>query len=702
MVKLETDSLSSGYLEQISVTELRGVGPSGAEKLAKLNIHSVQDILFHLPLRYQDRTHIMPMNALRHLDHVLIEGTIIDQQIYFAKRRQLVLSLQDAQGVVQLRFFYFSTAQQRRLSLGTRLRCFGEVRWWHKTFVMIHPEYHIIEKGGILAVDDCLTPIYPSTEGLQQKTWIELTTQALCLAKNYILEDYLIPTWRAQFQDFSLLEALDYLHRPPTGASLNMLQEGQHPAQQRLAFEELLAHFLSLQQLRQQWQQHAAFPLPCQTGLKDKLLAALGFQLTSAQQRVCSEVERDLGQSYPMLRLVQGDVGSGKTVIAALAALQTIANGQQVALMVPTELLAEQHYRKFKQWFEPLGIRVGWLSGSLKTKAKRNALENILLGLEDIVIGTHALFQQNVRFKQLALAIVDEQHRFGVHQRLALQTKGQDTTDYPHQLIMTATPIPRTLAMTVYADLDLSIIDELPPGRQPISTTVLNNQKRDAVIKRIHALCQQGGQAYWVCTLIEESDVLQSQAASVCADELRQSLQDVSVGLIHGRMSSDEKARAMLAFKVGDIRLLVATTVIEVGVDVPNASLMVIENAERLGLAQLHQLRGRIGRGSVKSHCVLLYQQPLSETAKSRLQVMRETNDGFKIAQQDLKIRGSGEVLGTRQAGLQQFRIADIFRDKALIPQARKVAKLYLQNHPQQAEQLLKRWVGERKQFARV
>tara|TARA_R110000868_G_scaffold380784_1_gene646925 strand:+ start:95291 stop:97348 length:2058 start_codon:yes stop_codon:yes gene_type:complete len=683
------------------VSELHGVGKQLTEKLAKLDIHSVQDILFHLPSRYQDRTRITPMRNLRHGDHAVIEGEVLKADVAFGKKRSLNVTLKDASGFVQLRFFYFNKAQQQQLKTGVRLRCFGEARSWQGGCTMIHPEYRQVKKGEPLDVAENLTPIYPTTEGLNQNKWRQLSDQALAYVERDIaIADYLPEAILKQYQLMNLKDALLYVHRPPPDADQPALVEGVHPAQQRLAFEELLAFQLSMQQLRKQAQQYEAPILTAQTDCLKRFQKNLSFELTNAQQRVVKDITDDIVKPVPMLRLIQGDVGSGKTVVAAIAALLAVDNDYQVAIMAPTELLAGQHLINFTAWLEPLGIRVGWLSGSLTVKQRRSSLENIAMGLDQVIIGTHALFQEAVEFKQLALVIIDEQHRFGVHQRLALHDKGKQGDVHPHQLIMTATPIPRTLAMTAYADLDTSVIDELPPGRTPVKTAVVGNTRRQEVVERVNEMCQAGGQVYWVCTLIEESENLQCQAAEDATSKLRAQLPELNIGLVHGRMSAKEKEQVMTAFANNELQLLVATTVIEVGVNVPNATLMIIENAERLGLAQLHQLRGRVGRGAKESHCVLLYQAPLSHIAKDRLTTMRETTDGFKIAEKDLQIRGPGEVLGTRQTGLQQFQIADILRDQGLLPEIQQLAGQFISQYPEQSQQLIQRWVGSKQQFA--
>ncbi len=674
-----------------TIDTLKGVGPKMLEHLQKLGLKQLQDLLFHLPLRYQDKTQVYPMASLRHGQEVLIEGKVDHCSIIFKQRRMMVCQISDGSGTaITLRFFYFSNAQQQALSTGTWVRCFGEVRQGRYSFEMIHPEYKIIDNTPI-ELTQSLTPIYPSTKGLQQKTLLRLINEAMQYIES--LQELFSEPLRQQYQLITLKEALLTLHQPTAKHSVEQLLNSNHPARQRLIFEELVAHHLSLRKFREYSRQIKAIQLTTKNKLYKKLLQSLPFKLTDAQQRVIKEIQQDMQQSYPMGRLVQGDVGSGKTLVAAAAALTAIEAGYQVALMVPTEILAEQHFKSFTQWFEPLGLRISLLSGKQKVAQRRDNLENIALGLSNLVIGTHALFQDAVKFKKLSLLIIDEQHRFGVHQRLSLREKGKQGEFYPHQLVMTATPIPRTLAMTAYADMDYSVIDELPPGRKAINTVVLPNTRRNAIIERINAVCQQGAQAYWVCTLIEESEVLQCQDAEETLRLLQQSLPELNIGLVHGRMSAAEKDSAMQAFKSKKTHLLVATTVIEVGVDVPNASLMIIENAERLGLAQLHQLRGRIGRGTTASHCLLMYQAPLSEIAHKRLEALRNSNDGFEIARIDLEIRGPGDVFGTRQTGELQFRIADLLRDQALLPDIQTAAEIIIKQHPDNIQPLIDRWI---------
>ncbi|BDQ64547.1 ATP-dependent DNA helicase RecG [Shewanella xiamenensis] len=688
-------------LDLVPITELKGVAKRVAEKLAKLGITTVQDLLFHLPLRYEDRTQIYPIAALMPGNYGTIEAEIQSTQILQGRKRMLVCNVRDDTGSMSLRFFNFSMAQRNAMQNGLMIRAYGEIRRGSHQAEIVHPEYKIVYPGEDIHLSDTLTPIYPTTEGLKQASWIKLTEQALELLEDGGLTE-LLPA-HLQPNNMSLKQALQTLHRPHAGISQFDLELGQHPAQQRLVQEELLAHNLSMLRLRQRSNLDAAVTMHATGQLLNPFLASLPFKPTGAQQRVVAEIGKDLAQPHPMMRLVQGDVGSGKTLVAALAALQAIENGYQVAMMAPTELLAEQHAANFAAWFEPLGLKVGWLAGKLKGKARAQSLADIESGAAQMVIGTHAIFQQQVIFHRLALIIIDEQHRFGVHQRMGLREKGINQGFHPHQLIMTATPIPRTLAMTAYADLDTSIIDELPPGRTPVTTVAIPDSRRNEVLERVrNSVITDKRQAYWVCTLIEESEVLECQAAEDTAEELRLSLPELTIGLVHGRMKGAEKQQIMADFKAGTINLLVATTVIEVGVDVPNSSLMIIENPERLGLAQLHQLRGRVGRGAVASHCVLLYKAPLSQTASQRLNVLRQSNDGFVIAQKDLEIRGPGEVLGTKQTGLAELKIADLVRDQALIPHIQKLANHVMSQAPDAVDAIIHRWLGHRQQYVQA
>ncbi|WP_430460886.1 ATP-dependent DNA helicase RecG [Thalassolituus sp. LLYu03] len=692
------------------LTDLKGVGPKLAEQLEKLNIRTLADLFFHLPFRYEDRSRITPIGAVQPMRPAVVQGEVRAASVLFGKRRSLLVKIQDHTGTLSIRFYHFNAAQKNQFRTGNTIRCYGEPRRGASGLELYHPEYTLLEDGLDAGLEPSLTPVYPATDGISQQRLRLLHEQALGLlaADQVDLTDLLPHQWLQQWQLPTLKDALLFLHNPPRDTRLEQLESGQHPAQRRLILEELLAHQLSLHKLRSEVQSDAAPAIRSAKTLQNALLAGLPFTPTGAQSRVVNEIEQDLQQPYPMLRLVQGDVGSGKTLVAALAACDVLEAGFQVALMAPTEILAEQHLNNLTNWFAPLGIRTGWLAGKVKGKARERALQEIASGEAQLVVGTHALFQDDVLFARLGLIIIDEQHRFGVHQRLALREKGAHTELSPHQLIMTATPIPRTLAMSAYADLDTSVIDELPPGRSPITTVAISDQRRTDVIERVNSACartEDGGenaQAYWVCTLIEESEALQCQAAENTAQELTEALPHLRIGLVHGRMKPAEKADVMARFKAHELDLLVATTVIEVGVDVPNASLMIIENPERLGLAQLHQLRGRVGRGSAKSHCVLLYKSPLSFTSKQRLQVMRDSQDGFYIAEQDLMIRGPGELLGTRQTGLQLLRVADLQRDGDLLPQVRQMAEQLWSHHPHTVDPLIDRWLGDASRFATV
>ncbi len=697
------DAARPTLIEPLPITALKGIGPRLAERLRRLGLHTVADVLLHLPLRYQDRGRVTAIGQLQPGTEAQVEALVTSSEVTARGRRCLLCRLSDGTGVLTLRFFHFSPAQRQWLGQpDARLRCFGEVRpSYGGGLEMIHPECRRLDADPP-PVENRLTPIYPATAGLQQFTLRGLAEQALeQLDAAALLPEWLPPVILAQLRLPSIAEAVRLLHQPPADTAVAELESGRHPARRRLAFEELLAHQLSLRRLRESTRRQAAPPL-AGGGLCQRFVERLPFALTAAQQRVLAEIAADLAQPRPMLRLLQGDVGSGKTVVAAAAALRAVESGAQAALMAPTELLAEQHDRNLRTWLEPLGIEVAWLTGRLTGKARRLALERLASGAVQVAVGTHALFQEAVVFAELALAIVDEQHRFGVHQRLALREKGRAGGRCPHQLIMTATPIPRTLAMSAYADLDTSTIDELPPGRLPVTTVAAPDSRRDEVIERIRRACREGRQAYWVCPLIEESEALQCQAATVTAEYLSERLPELRIGLAHGRLPAAAKEAAMVAFKAGALDLLVATTVIEVGVDVPNASLMIIENAERLGLAQLHQLRGRIGRGATASSCVLLYRPPLSQTAHARLAVLRECHDGFEIARRDLELRGPGEVLGTRQTGEQSLRVADLLRDQDLLNAARYAADRLLRDHPERVEPLIRRWIGAGARYGEV
>ena len=675
-------------LDQADVTSLSGVGPALAGKLAKLGIRTLQDVLFHLPLRYEDRTQVTPIGALQPSTTALIEGKVLACDIAFGRRRSLLAKVQDHTGTLTIRFFHFSRVQQTNLENSSTIRCFGEVRRGAAGLEMYHPEYEPADSP----LETSLTPVYPSTEGLTQQRFRKIIDQVLNLMKSGKVIDS-IGNQYPELKTPDINQALITAHNPSPDVNPAVLADGTHPALSRLAFEELLAHHLSMRKIKQQAQQLPGKAFAKSSPSHFAFLNNLGFSLTNAQSKVTEEIQTDLRRPVPMLRLVQGDVGSGKTVVAALASLSAFDSGYQTVIMAPTEILSEQHFLNFSEWLSPLGVQIAWLTGKVKGKKQTETLALLENGAASVIIGTHALFQDSVKFHNLGLVVIDEQHRFGVHQRLALRQKGETNGQLPHQLVMTATPIPRTLTMSLYADMDVSVIDELPPGRQPITTTVLPDTRRPDVVARIAAACQDGNQAYWVCTLIEESEAMQCQAAEVTAQQLAEVLIDLKVGLIHGRMKAQEKTDVMNAFKGGEIDLLVATTVIEVGVDVPNASLMVIENPERLGLAQLHQLRGRIGRGTKESFCLLLYHPPLGVISKQRLNVMRESQDGFVIAEEDLKIRGPGEIFGSRQSGELQFKIADIVRDGHMLDEIRTLADKILVQDNKTAESLMQRWL---------
>lgn len=687
---------TAAALHKVPVLALRGVGPSIAARLAKLGVISVQDVLFQLPSRYQDRTRNTPLTEVAPGLHTQVEVEVVGNEIAVGRRRSLLVTTTDgSHHKLTLRFFHFSQAQKARLECGARLRCFGEVRRGPRGLEMVHPEYQHLGADDD-GPEETLTPVYPSTEGVQQAIWRKLSDQALALldagsAVHDLLAD--LPTGTLQLP--TLTEALRTLHRPHRGADLESLLEGSHPARIRLAFEELLSHRLAMLNLRDRARSCNATALTASGQLRAKLMERLPFNPTRAQSRVIEEICTDLATPHPMQRLVQGDVGSGKTLVAAAAAAQAVDSGVQVAMMAPTELLAEQHFHNFDAWFTSLGVSIGWLSGKQSPAQRRAGQTAVTSGQTAIVVGTHALFQQDVAFDNLGLIIIDEQHRFGVAQRQALRDKGPRASVVPHQLIMTATPIPRTLAMTSCADLDYSVIDELPAGRQPVTTVAVSSERRADVVARVASAISKGCQAYWVCTLIEESETLAAEAAEATATALAEALAPHTIELVHGRLKPAEKDARMQRFKRGDVNLLVATTVIEVGVDVPNASLMIIENPERLGLAQLHQLRGRVGRGTAESNCVLLYNPPLSPNVRDRLAVLRETNDGFEIAERDLELRGSGEIFGTRQTGELAFRIANITTDRGLLPAVANAASHLRSHQPDRIPLLLMRWLGE-------
>lgn len=675
---------------------LSGVGPALAEKLAKCGLHTLQDLLFHLPYRYQDRTRITPIRDLRANDWCVITGDVCKTEIKQGKQTTLHCYVADKTGFIKLRFFHFHPQQLKRFHEQAKIRAFGEVRQFANQLEIVHPEYQFLDPNGECPVDETLTPIYPSTQGLSQTRLRQLIKQTITTYQEALSDlEWMNPSQLQQHGFLPLPIAIEQLHNPPPDISMYALEEGSHPALKRLAFDELLAQRLSMQFARLQRHALKAPSLPPNSPLISSFLSKLPFTLTSAQHRVFEEIQSDLREQKPMLRLVQGDVGAGKTVLAALAAIQAIAAGYQVAFMAPTDILSEQHAQTLQQWLLPLNMSVQRLSGKMKSQERKKVLTQLANHDIQLLVGTHALFQDLVTFSRLGLVIIDEQHRFGVEQRLRLQQKGKTEQESPHQLLMTATPIPRTLAMTQFAHLELSVLDELPPGRTPITTAILNQEKRQPIITRLDAAITTGRQAYWVCTLIEDSEKQQCIAAISTANQLQTQLPHLRIGLVHGRMKSAEKEQTMMAFKQGDIDLLVATTVIEVGVDVPNASLMIIENAERLGLSQLHQLRGRVGRGPRQSHCLLLYQTPLSPAGAERLRMMRETTDGFVIAEKDLQLRGGGEVLGTQQTGYHRYKIANLQRDHVLFSSLPSMASQLLSHQSQLARIITTRWLGD-------
>ncbi|MFA6162142.1 MAG: ATP-dependent DNA helicase RecG [Methylobacter sp.] len=687
-----------------SVALLTGIGAQTANRLEKLGIRIIQDLIFHLPHRYEDRTRVYPIGTLAAGMTVLICGKVELTDILPRGRTSLVCRISDGTGFITLKFFHFTVNQHNALKPGTLISCFAEVRYGFAGLEMVHPEYKVITNPDSCITETRLTPVYPLTEGLSQNLIRKAIRQALALCSNEpeLLTDWIPESILKQCHYPSLAEAIQTLHAPDESVTIEALQNGSVPALKRLAFEELLTHYLSLRKSKNKIKAWQAPEFISDKITTDHFIRSLPFKLTGAQQRVIAEIEADCRAQHPMMRLVQGDVGSGKTVVSAYAALLALTAGYQVAVMAPTELLAEQHFRNFSAWFDGFQTQVVFLTGQLKGNARKNVLQSLADGTAGIIIGTHALFQGSVNFHRLGLIIIDEQHRFGVHQRLALREKGQQNGLRPHQLVMTATPIPRTLAMLQYSDLDISIIDELPPGRKPIVTSVIPAERRDDVIDRINSWIDKKRQVYWVCTLIEESEVLQCEAAEKTAERLIQALPNARVALIHGRMKSAEKDIIMQAFKNHQLDLLVATTVIEVGVDVPNAGLMIIENPERLGLSQLHQLRGRVGRGDDDSYCLLMYQSPLSDTARHRLGVLRGSNDGFVIAEKDLELRGPGEVMGTRQTGQMHFKIADLARDADLLDNIQQIGEQFFTASPEAVQPLIDRWLGESTEYAEV
>jgi ATP-dependent DNA helicase RecG len=673
-------------------------------KLARLGLHTDFDLVLHLPLRYEDETHVTPIAEARHGVPVLVEGDIVSSEVAFRPRRQLVLKVRDESGLLFVRFLNFYPSHGRSLAAGARVRLYGEVRPGFFGGEMVHPRFRVLR--GLEPLADALTPVYPTTAGLPQVVLRRMVNEALDRAD---LSDTLPAEVRSRLRLVPFAEALLALHRPAPRADAAALEGRTHPAWRRMKFDELLGQQLSMRlHYRARRRDRAPALAPAAT-LTARLLDRLAFRLTNAQVRAWNEIQHDLAEAHPMNRLLQGDVGSGKTVVAALAALRAVEGGWQAAVMAPTEILAEQHHRKFAEWLEPLGVRVAWLTGGGGARERKQALAAVAAGDVQVAVGTHALFQERVAFARLALAIVDEQHRFGVRQRLALRDKAgrrrgaPDAQDYaPHQLMMSATPIPRTLSMSYYADLDTSVIDELPPGRTPVMTKLVADARRDEVVRRIRAACREGRQAYWVCPLIEESEAVELQTAIDTHARLAAELPELAVGLVHGRLSPAEKASVMDEFKTARIQLLVATTVIEVGVDVPNASLMVVEHAERFGLAQLHQLRGRVGRGTAESACILLYQNPLSDGARARLRIIYGHTDGFRIAHEDLLLRGPGEYLGARQSGAPLLRFADLVRDADLLESARPVAEALLDGAPDEAARHVRRWMSGRAELMRA
>ena len=689
-----------GKKENHSVNIIKGVGPKISLSLSNLGIHSVEDAVFHLPYRYEDRTKVIPISEAPYEEPILIEGEIIKSTVVFRGRRMLITEIFDGTGRLTMRMFSFAMAQHNSLKEGLMIRCFGTIRHGPKGKEMIHPQYQVFPKEEPIKIEENLTPIYPSTTNLQQGRLRRIIQGALSYcSQNNLLKENWIKDSENSFEN--LLGALEFIHNPPTEVDIEVLSSGQHPAQRKLIKEELVAHILCSGMLKRETERRKSPLMKLPSIKEDEFMISLGFSLTNAQKKVWEEIKNDFKKDIPMRRLLQGDVGSGKTVIAAFAALQASQNGLQTAFMCPTEILSEQHHDNLSNWFSDLGIKVGILLGSTKAKDRKKILSDLRNGTIDILIGTHALFQKDVIFQAVGLTIIDEQHRFGVHQRFSLLEKGGNKELSPHQLIMTATPIPRTLAMTVYGALDTSIIDELPPGRLPVKTSSRPNSMRKKVIKRIEQVCLEGQRAYWVCTLIEDSDELEAQAAEELFKEISDQIPKVKVGLVHGRLKKEEKDKVIEQFRKGQIKLLVCTTVIEVGMDVPEASLMIIENPERLGLAQLHQLRGRVGRkADTDSHCLLLYKKPLSDLAEKRIKTLEKTNDGFVIAEKDLELRGGGDIHGLRQSGLINLKIANPIRDADLLESAQQEAFAIAKNNEVQARALIDRWIGTREDYS--
>ena len=692
--------MPEGNNKKHPIQNIRGVGPKIAESLSNLGIYQVEDAVFHLPYRYEDRTNLTPIGDAPYETPLLIEGEIVKSTVVFRGRRMLITEIYDGTGRLTMRMFHFALAQHKNLKEGCKIRCFGTIRHGPKGKEMIHPQYQVFSEGDEIEIEDHLTPIYPSTSNLQQGRIRKMIQESILYCqKNSLLKENWETEDEGSFKD--LLSALTFIHNPPTETSLELLSLGQHPAQRKLIKEELVAHILCSGMLKRETELRKSPLMQLASTHEDIFIDSLGFVLTNAQTRVWNEIKQDFNKETPMRRLLQGDVGSGKTVIAALATLQASHNDLQTAFMCPTEILAEQHYENLTKWFVVLGIKVDLLLGSTKAKDRKRILSDLQTGKTQVLLGTHALFQKDVVFKSVGLTIIDEQHRFGVHQRFTLLEKGGDKEKSPHQLIMTATPIPRTLSMTVYGALDTSIIDELPPGRRPVETTSRPNSMRNKVIKRIEEVCLEGQRVYWVCTLIEDSDELEAQAAEELFKEISNEIPKVKTGLVHGRLKKEEKDRVINRFRQGDIQLLVCTTVIEVGVDVPEATLMIIENPERLGLAQLHQLRGRVGRkADTDSHCLLLFREPLADLAKERISTMESTNDGFVIAEKDLELRGGGDIHGLRQSGLMNLKIANPIRDSDLLESAQQEALLIAKTNELQARSLIHRWIGARLDYS--
>lgn len=692
--------MTEDFRDLHAINNLKGVGPKSTQSLNNLGIFSISDAAFHLPFRYEDRSFITKIGEANYQTPVLIEGEIMKSTVVFRGRRMLFSEIYDGTGKLTMRMFNFAMAQHKALEEGKMIRCFGTITPGPNGKQMIHPQYQVFEKEDSIDIEKNLTPIYPTTSGLQQNKLRKIIEDSLDFCdKNNILKE---ESRNKHYSEHgNLLETLKFLHKPPVDTNLNELISGKHPAQQALIKEELVAHMLCAGILKNELEGRKG-PLMKEISLdEDGFLDSLPFNMTKAQNRVWEEIKNDLTSNLPMRRLLQGDVGSGKTLIGALAALHAQSNGWQTALLCPTEILAEQHFESFKGWFDSIGIRVSLLTGSTKTKDRKLITDNLKKGEIDIIVGTHAIFQHSIEFKNLGLTVIDEQHRFGVHQRFSMLEKGGDGSISPHQLIMTATPIPRTLAMTVYGSLETSIIDELPPGRNPVQTSSRPNSLREKVIKRVEEVCLAGKRAYWVCTLIEESDELEAKSAEELYSEISDSLPRIKVGLVHGRLKKDKKDSVIEKFRNGDIQLLVCTTVIEVGVDVPDATLMIIENPERLGLSQLHQLRGRVGRkANTESHCLLLHKEPLSNLAEERIETMKKTNDGFQIAEKDLELRGAGDIYGLRQSGLMDLKIANPIRDSNLLIEAQEEALDLGKNDKSFSKILVDRWIGNRVDYS--